>query len=294
MLTTFFVDHLDGKISLLQNLPGKSHYYARPHFNWKSPSLYWKSLFKKLHRSFFSSKFDNLLSTFFVDHLDGKLALFHNLLGLSHSLVDPHLIWNSPSLDWISLFMKLHKCILSFELKIWRVNSFFRRPPRWKNISVSESTKIITVLRRPSFQLKKSSTRLKIAFHETAQEYFLSSKFDNVLCTFFLDHLDGKLALFHNLLGLSHSLVGPYFIWKSPSLDWISLFIKLRKSIFVFELKIWRVDHFFRRPPRWKISSVSFPTRIITFFGRTSFHSKESFTRLNVTFHETAQEYFNF
>ena len=29
-------------------------------------------------------------------------------------------------------------------------------------------------------QLKKSFTRLKIAFHETGQEYFLSSKFDNV------------------------------------------------------------------------------------------------------------------
>ena len=68
--------------------------------------------------------------------------------------------------------MKLNKSILIFELKIWRVKYFFRRPPRRKIIFVSESTKIITVLRRPLFQLKQSFTRLQITFHETAQEYF--------------------------------------------------------------------------------------------------------------------------
>ena len=141
--------------------------------------------------------------------------------------------------------MKLHKSILIFELKIWRVNSFFRRPPRWKITPVLEPTKIITVLLRTSIQLTKSFTSLKIAFHETAQEYFLSSKFDNLLSTFFLYRLDGKLALFHNLLGLSHSLVDPHFIWKSPSLDWVLLFMKLHKSILIFELKIWRVNSFF-------------------------------------------------
>ena len=241
---------------------------------------------------FLSPKFDNVLSTFFVDHLDGKLALFHNLLGLSHTLVDPHFIWKRPSLDWTSLFMKLHKCILSFELKIWRVNSFFRRPPRWKIISVSEPTNIITVLRRPSIQLTKTFTRLKIAFYETTQEYFLSPKFDNVLSTFFVDHPDGKLALFHNLLGLSHTLVDPHFIWKRPSLDWTSLFMKLLKCILSFELKIWRVNSFFRRPPRWKIISVSEPTNIITVLRRPSIQLTKTFTRLKIAFYETAQEYF--
>ena len=157
--------------------------------------------------------------------------MFHNLLGLSNSLVDPHFIWKSPSLDWVSLFMKLNKCILIFELKIWRIKYFYRRPPRWKNIAVSEPARTITVLRRPSFPLKKSFTRLKIAFHETAQEYFLSSKFDNVLSAFFVDHLDGKRSLFQNLLELSQSYAGPQFNWKSPSLDWKSLFMKLHQSI---------------------------------------------------------------
>ena len=36
-----------------------------------------------------------------------------------------------------------------------------------------------------SIHLNKSLTGLKVSFHETAQEYFLSSKFDNVLSTFF-------------------------------------------------------------------------------------------------------------
>ena len=198
-----------------------------------------KIVFQETAQEYFlSSKFDNVLSTFFVDHLDGKLALFHNLLGISHTLVDPHFIWKRPSLDWTSLFMKLLKCILSFELKIWHVHYFFRRPPRWKIISVSEPTKIITILRRRSIQLTKSFTRLKIAFQETAQEYFLSSKFDNVLSTFFVDHLDGKLALIHNLLGLSHTSVDPHFIWKRSSLDWTSIFMKLLKCILSFELKI--------------------------------------------------------
>ena len=43
----------------------------------------------------------------------------------------------------------------------------------------------MTLLHRPSIQLNKSLTILKTAFHETAQAYFSSSKFYNVLRTFF-------------------------------------------------------------------------------------------------------------
>ena len=128
--------------------------------------------------------------------------------------------------------MKLLKSILIFEHKIWRIKSFFRRPPRRKIISVSKPTGIITVLRRPLTQLKKSFTRLNITFHETAQEYFK------------------------------------------------------------FELKIWQFHYFFRRPPRWKIISVSEPTKIITFLRRSSIQLTKSSTRLKIAFQETAQEYF--
>ena len=62
--------------------------------------------------------------------------------------------------------------------------STFFRQPRSTISSPSEPTRIITLLHRPSTQLKKSLTRLKIVFHETAQAYLLSPKFDNALSTF--------------------------------------------------------------------------------------------------------------
>ena len=120
-----------------------------------------------------------------------------------------------------------------FELQIWqRVKYFFRTRPISNITSVSEPTRVMTLLRRTSTNLDKSLTRLKLTFHETAQEFILSSKFDNVLSTFFVDDLYQILSLFHNLLGLWHSYLGPQLIWTSPWQDWKSLFMKLHQSIF--------------------------------------------------------------
>ena len=149
----------------------------------------------------------------------------------------------------------------------------------------------MTLLLRTSTDLKKSLTRLKMTFHEIAQESFLSSKFDNVLNTFFVDDLYQILSLFHNLLGLWHSYLGPQPTWTSPWQHWKSFFMKLHKSI--FKLEIWqRVKDFFRRWPISNIISVSETTRIMTLLPRTSTHLNKSLTRLKITFHETAQEYF--
>ena len=132
---------------------------------------------------------------------------------------------------WKWLFMKLHKSI--FELEIWqRVRYFFRRWPISNIISVSEPTRTMTLLLRTSTHLNKSLTRLKMTFHETAQEYFLSSKLDNVLGTFFVDDLYQILSLFQNLLGLWHSYLGTQPSWTSPWQEWKWLFMKLHKSIF--------------------------------------------------------------
>ena len=60
----------------------------------------------------------------------------------------------------------------------------------------------MTLLHRLSIQLNKSLTILKMTFHENAQAQFLSVKFDNVVSTFSIKHLDQKLALIHNLLVL--------------------------------------------------------------------------------------------
>ena len=59
----------------------------------------------------------------------------------------------------------------------------------------------MTIQHRPSKQLNKSLTILKVTFNETAQAYFSSSKIDNVLNTS-LGNLDQKLALLQNQLGL--------------------------------------------------------------------------------------------
>ena len=65
------------------------------------------------------------------------------------------------------------------------LGTFFRGQARSKISSASEPSGIMTPLHRPSIQLNKSLTRLKAAFHETAQANFSSSKFDNLLNTFF-------------------------------------------------------------------------------------------------------------
>ena len=60
----------------------------------------------------------------------------------------------------------------------------------------------MTLLHRTSIPLNKSLTILKMTFYEIAQAQFLSVKFDNVVGTFFVNHLDQKLSLIQNLLGL--------------------------------------------------------------------------------------------
>ena len=180
---------------------------------------------------FLSSKFDNVFGTFFVDDLYQILSLFQNLLGIWHSYLGPQTIWTSPWQDWKSLFMKLTRVF--FELENWqRVKYFFRRWRISNIISFSESTRIMALLLRTSTHLNNSLTRLKITSHETAQECFLSSKFDNVLGTFFVDDLYQILSLFLNLPGLWHSYLGPQPIWTSPWQDWKSLFLKLHKRVF--------------------------------------------------------------
>ena len=60
----------------------------------------------------------------------------------------------------------------------------------------------MTLLHRTSIHLNKSLTILKMTFYENAPAQFLRVKFDNVVSTFFVNHLDQKLSLIQNLLGL--------------------------------------------------------------------------------------------
>ena len=86
--------------------------------------------------------------------------------------------------------------IIFFESKILqRIKYFFRKPPKSSISSRLESTKAMTLLRAPSIYFNKSLTKLKITFYKTAQAHFLRAKFDNVLSSVFVNHLDKKLTL---------------------------------------------------------------------------------------------------
>ena len=70
-MITFLVDNPDQKLLPFQYLLGCIHSYSSPHFIWTSPRLHWKTLFVNLHtETLLSAKFDNDMSTFFVDNPD--------------------------------------------------------------------------------------------------------------------------------------------------------------------------------------------------------------------------------
>ena len=181
---------------------------------------------------FLSSKFDNVLSTFFVDDLYQILSLFQSLLGFMTLLLRTSINLNL-SLERLKITFRETAQEYFLSSKFDNVLSTFFVDDLYQILSLFQSLLgFMTLLLRTSTHLNKSLTRLKITFHKTAQEYFLSSKFDNVLSTFFVDDLCQILSLFQNLPGLWHSYLGPQSIWTSPWQDWKSLLMKLHKSIF--------------------------------------------------------------
>ena len=80
-MSTVFVDNPDRKYSLFQELLGCIHSYASPHFIWTNFWLDWRTLFVELQtETFIRAKFDNDMSTIFVDNPDQTIFLFQNLL----------------------------------------------------------------------------------------------------------------------------------------------------------------------------------------------------------------------
>ena len=68
-ISTFFADNPDQWFLLFQHLLGRIHSYSIPHFSWTGPRLHWITLFMKLHTDLLlSAKFDNDMSSFFVDN----------------------------------------------------------------------------------------------------------------------------------------------------------------------------------------------------------------------------------
>ena len=200
------------------------------HLN-KSLTILRMTFYEIAQAQFLSVKFDNVVSTFFVNHLDQKLSLIQNLLGLWHSYINLNSF--GQVLDHVENDFLWNCASTLFEREIWqRSKYFFRKPPRSKISTYSEPTKVMTLLHRTSIDLNKSLIILRMTFYEVAQAQFLSVKFDNVVSTFFVNHLDRKLSLIQNLLGFWHSYIDPQFIWTSPWPCWKWLFMKLRKHTF--------------------------------------------------------------
>ena len=144
----------------------------------------------------------------------------------------------------------------------------------------------------PSFQLNKLLTILKNTFRETACRHFLSAKFDNDISSFFVDNPDQKFLLFKNQIGLVHSYSSPHFIWTSSWLGWKNTFRDTAYRHF-FERKVCqRHECSFREQPRWKLPSISVPTRRLTLLHYPSFHLNKSLTRLKNAFRDTAYRQF--
>ena len=103
----FFVYHLGQKFFLYQTVLGQWHFSLDPQFILISPWLGWKPIYvETLNNEFFSAKFDNVFSTFFVYHLGQKFFLSQTVLGPWHSSLDPQIIWKSPWLGWKAIYVE--------------------------------------------------------------------------------------------------------------------------------------------------------------------------------------------
>ena len=190
-MITFFIDKPDKKFLLFQHLLGCIHSYFSPHFVWTSPWLDWKTLFVKLHTdTLLSAKFDNDMSTFFVDNPDQKFLLFWNLLGCIHSYSSPHFIWTSPWLDWKTLFVKLHTDTLLSAKFDNDMSTFFVDNPDQKFVLFQHLLGCIHSYSRPHSIWTSPWLDWKTLFVKLHNETFIGAKFDNDLCTFFADNPD--------------------------------------------------------------------------------------------------------
>ena len=85
--------------------------------------------------------------------------------------------------------------------------TFFHRPGSSKTLSLAHSFRMLTLRPRPSNYLNKSLGR-KTINGETLYREYLSSTFDNVPTTFFIDQIVQKYFRFHTLFGFWHTILG--------------------------------------------------------------------------------------
>ena len=160
--STFFGYSLGQKFFLYQTGIGQWNSSFDHEFNWISPWLGWKPIYvETLYSEFFSAKFDNVSSTFFVYLLGQKLFLYQTVLGQWNSSLELQFNWTSPWLGWKEIYVETLYSRF-FERELWqRIEYFFRILPRSKILSLSDWNRTVKFLLWPWIQLNKSLTRLK-------------------------------------------------------------------------------------------------------------------------------------
>ena len=279
--STFFVYQLGQKFFQSQTVLGPWHSSLDPQFIWISPWLGWKAIYVgTLYSEFFSAKFDNVPSTFFVYHLGQKFVHSQTVLGPWHSSLDPQFIWISPWLGWKAIYVEtLYSDFLS--AKFDNVSSTFfvyhlgQKFFHCQTVLGSWHSSL-----DPQFIWISPWLGWKAIYVETLYSDFLSAKFDNISSTFFVYHLGQKFFHCQTVLGPLHSSLDPQFIWISPWLGWKAIYVETLYSDFL-SAKFDNVSStFFCIPPRSKILSLPDCTRTLTLLSRPSIHLNKSLTRL--------------
>ena len=233
-ISNFLLDNPEEKFFLFQCLFWSVHSYSSPRFIWKSSWVDWRTFFVKLHAdTSLSAKFDNDISTFFVDKPDKKFLLFQNLLGCVHCYSSPHFFWTISWLDWRTRFVELHTDTFLSAKFGNDMSTFFVDKPDKKFLPFKNLLGCQNSYSSPHSIWTSPGLDWRTHFVKLHTDTFLSAKFDNDMSTFFVDKPEKKFLLFKNLLGCIHSHSSPHFIWTIPWLDWRTLFVELHTDTFL-------------------------------------------------------------
>ena len=182
----FFVNNPDQKFLLFQYLLGSVHSYTSPRFIWTSHWLDWRTLFVILHAdTFLSAKFDNDISSFFLDNPDQKFLLFKNVIGWIHSHSSPHFNWTSSWLYWRTLFVKMYADTFLSAKFDDDMRIFFVNNPDQKFLLFQYLLGSVHSYISPRFIWTSHWLDWRTLFVILHADTFLSAKFDNDISSFF-------------------------------------------------------------------------------------------------------------
>ena len=105
--------------------------------------------------------------------------------------------------------------------------------PRSKIPSLSDCTRTVTLLPRPSIHLNKSLTRLKCNLRWNTINRVFECEIWQRIEYFFVYTLDHKFFPTQTALGQRHSSLDPQIIWIIPWLVWKAIYVETLNSEFL-------------------------------------------------------------